>query len=75
MVVCVLDALSKLPSLGNRLVFRGGTALRQVYFPDWCHSEDLDFTAWPEMDMEQQRVGISDGVRPGLASGYLDCVA
>ena len=59
-VVCVLDALSKLPSLRNRLVFKGGTALRQVYFPDWRYSEDLDFTAWPEMDTEELRAGISE---------------
>lgn len=24
--------------------FKGGTALRKIYFPDWRYSEDLDFT-------------------------------
>ncbi|MBS3121288.1 nucleotidyl transferase AbiEii/AbiGii toxin family protein [Candidatus Woesearchaeota archaeon] len=26
-------------------IFKGGTALRKVYFPAWRYSEDLDFTA------------------------------
>ncbi|GFP27438.1 MAG: hypothetical protein DDT18_01674 [Actinobacteria bacterium] len=31
-------------SLKEGLVFKGGTALRKVYFPDYRFSEDLDFT-------------------------------
>ncbi len=49
-VVCALDTLGKIPFLRDRLVFKGGTALWQVYFADWRYSEDLDFTAWPGMD-------------------------
>ncbi len=30
--------------LRNVLVFKGGTAIRKVYFPEWRLSEDLDFT-------------------------------
>lgn len=40
----VLKALSSVSSLGKLLVFKGGTALRKVYFADWRYSEDLDFT-------------------------------
>lgn len=28
----------------ERFIFKGGTALKKVYFPDWRYSEDLDFT-------------------------------
>lgn len=35
---------SKGSGLGDMLVFKGGTAIRKVYFPEWRLSEDLDFT-------------------------------
>jgi hypothetical protein len=35
--------------LGDLLVFKGGTALRKVYFADWRYSEDLDFTVKHDM--------------------------
>ena len=41
----VLKALSQVPALKDLLIFKGGTALRKVYFPHWRYSEDLDFTA------------------------------
>jgi predicted nucleotidyltransferase component of viral defense system len=40
-----LKALSDVQGLSQLLVFKGGTALRKVYFSDWRYSEDLDFTA------------------------------
>jgi predicted nucleotidyltransferase component of viral defense system len=30
--------------LADLLIFKGGTAIRKVYFPEWRLSEDLDFT-------------------------------
>lgn len=38
--------------LKESLVFKGGTALRKVYFPDYRYSEDLDFTLLKELDQE-----------------------
>lgn len=32
------------PEAGGRLVFKGGTALRFIYLPDYRYSADLDFT-------------------------------
>ena len=32
------------PFLKENLVFKGGTVLKKVYFPDYRFSEDLDFT-------------------------------
>jgi len=39
----VLFYYSKDSSLCENLVFRGGTALKKVYFPEYRFSEDLDF--------------------------------
>lgn len=39
----VLCGLSKTEFKKN-FVFKGGTALRKIYFPEWRYSEDLDFT-------------------------------
>lgn len=37
--------------LNNQVVFKGGTALSKIYFPEiWRFSEDLDFTATDKLD-------------------------
>jgi predicted nucleotidyltransferase component of viral defense system len=51
----VLQALSLVPTFSELLVFKGGTALRKVYFPDWRYSEDLDFTVKHDMTKEELR--------------------
>lgn len=38
--------------LKKSLVFKGGTALKKVYFPDYRYSEDLDFTLSQEIANE-----------------------
>lgn len=40
----VLRGISSNDYLRNNLVFKGGTALRKIYFSDYRLSEDLDFT-------------------------------
>ena len=40
----ILFGISKNELLSNSLVFKGGTVLKKVYFPDYRYSEDLDFT-------------------------------
>ena len=32
------------------LIFKGGTAIRKIYFPEWRLSEDMDFTIMQEVD-------------------------
>lgn len=49
----VLEGLSLVPQLNELFVFKGGTALRKAYFPDWRYSEDLDFTAKRNMNQEE----------------------
>lgn len=56
----VLKALSQVASLNDLLVFKGGTALRKVYFTDWRYSEDLDFTAKHEMKEEELRQSLDE---------------
>ncbi|MHA1233399.1 MAG: nucleotidyl transferase AbiEii/AbiGii toxin family protein [Candidatus Helarchaeota archaeon] len=43
LIELVLFYFSKDSSLCENLVFRGGTALKKVYFPEYRFSEDLDF--------------------------------
>lgn len=40
----LLAAIAATPGLGDRLAFKGGTALRKCWFPAYRYSEDLDFT-------------------------------
>ena len=40
----ILAGMSRIPSLKDSLVFKGGTALRKCYFGDYRFSEDLDFS-------------------------------
>jgi len=41
----ILLAITKIPMLKNTLIFKGGTALKKIYFNDYRFSEDLDFTS------------------------------
>ncbi|MBN1920058.1 MAG: nucleotidyl transferase AbiEii/AbiGii toxin family protein [Anaerolineae bacterium] len=43
---CFLLALARTPALAEHLAFKGGTALRKIYFPTFRFSEDLDFTVF-----------------------------
>ncbi|MDI6817233.1 MAG: nucleotidyl transferase AbiEii/AbiGii toxin family protein [Actinomycetota bacterium] len=40
------------------LAFKGGTALKKIYFPDYRFSEDLDFTVLREMDPDALIAGL-----------------
>lgn len=48
----VLLAIANSP-LRNRLAFKGGTAIKKVYVPDYRFSEDLDFTLLDETSNEE----------------------
>jgi len=45
----LLNNISLIDDLATLFVFKGGTALRKIYFPDWRYSEDLDFTVIRDM--------------------------
>ncbi len=71
-----LLGLSQTPDLRRALAFKGGTALRKAYFPDYRFSEDLDFTVVEPVEEEAlqasiervcQRVEQTSGLRLRLA--------
>ena len=57
----VLKGLSQLQAWRESYVFKGGTALRKVYFPHWRYSEDLDFTVKFDIPKEELRQNL-DGL-------------
>ncbi len=44
--------------LRDLLIFKGGTAIRKIYFPEWRLSEDLDFTIMQEIAPQSLRQGF-----------------
>jgi len=55
--------------LKEALLFKGGTALRKVYFPEmWRLSHDLDFTVLADLKVEEIRSGLEQVFRAGSAN-------
>jgi len=50
----VLYGLSKI-GFKKYFIFKGGTAIRKIYFPDWRYSEDLDFTISKKFSEDELR--------------------
>ena len=48
--------------LRDLLIFKGGTAIRKVYFPEWRLSEDLDFTLLQEVDPLRFRGNLDEAL-------------
>lgn len=48
----ILDGIAHDADLQGMLVFKGGTALRKIYFKDYRYSEDLDFTPKKPLSMD-----------------------
>ncbi|KCZ72353.1 protein of unknown function (DUF1814) [Candidatus Methanoperedens nitroreducens] len=44
--------------LRDILIFKGGTAIRKVYFPEWRLSEDLDFTVMQKIAPQSLKQGF-----------------
>ena len=74
-MLCVLDALSETAPLSDTFCLKGGTALRLIYFDDWRHSVDLDFSILPSFPAQElrplvetwfARVGIMHGMEVRL---------
>lgn len=47
-ITILLAILAELP-FANRMVFKGGTAIKKMYFPEARFSEDLDFTCYEDI--------------------------
>lgn len=63
-----LAGISLKPEINNTLVFKGGTALKKLFFGDYRFSEDLDFSAVDSPTGENLRM-LSTMLRVKL-SGY-----
>ncbi|MBI5871654.1 nucleotidyl transferase AbiEii/AbiGii toxin family protein [archaeon] len=61
----VLYGLSK-TEFKKYFIFKGGTALRKIYFPDWRYSEDLDFTLSKKFSKDELR-GIINKINTFLS--------
>ena len=55
MLSWALAGLYRQPQLAQTLVFKGGTALRKCYFPDYRFSADLDFTLSTPLSLSELR--------------------
>ncbi|RKX69812.1 hypothetical protein DRP53_07085 [candidate division WOR-3 bacterium] len=51
LIELLLSYISNNRFFKNHLIFRGGTALKKIFFPDFRHSEDLDFIVKPGADL------------------------
>jgi predicted nucleotidyltransferase component of viral defense system len=60
----VLIAIAE-SDLRDHVAFKGGTALKKVYFPEYRFSEDLDFTL-PRDLPHDELVGFLAGLLPSL---------
>lgn len=58
-LLCALDGLSQTPPLAETFCLKGGTALRQLYFSDWRHSVDLDFSVLPAFEAEHLKSSLT----------------
>ena len=52
----ILAGIARQPILEASLVFKGGTALRKAYFPEYRFSEDLDFSLIPKNAPEARQI-------------------
>lgn len=51
----VLKGMANNKFLSEKIIFKGGTALRKIYYKDYRLSEDLDFTSTDEIDTTKIR--------------------
>jgi predicted nucleotidyltransferase component of viral defense system len=59
----VLWGLFQQPELARTLAFKGGTALRKMYFPAYRFSEDLDFTITAPLGKDELEAALREAVR------------
>jgi len=62
----ILNAISASP-LNEILVFKGGTALKKIYIPDYRFSEDLDFTLLAPQYTNSELLAMIESLFPWLA--------
>jgi len=58
----VLMVLSQIDLFNQNLLFKGGTALKKLYYPEWRFSEDLDFTSKSKLVPEEVKTIFQEAV-------------
>ncbi len=53
----IIESIALVPELKNNVVFKGGTALKKMYFGDYRFSQDLDFSVVAEHDYLSAHLG------------------
>jgi uncharacterized protein len=68
----LLAAVAGEPALSETLVFKGGTALKKLYFGEYRFSEDLDFTARgaPRLRELEEAIGRAAREMEGALSAH-----
>ncbi len=68
-------------SLADHVAFKGGTALKKIYFPEYRYSEDLDFTVVRAIEVAEllstldeavARIAASEGFQFDLPEGRIE---
>jgi len=58
----ILAGIAKQPELANSLIFKGGTALKKIFFGDYRFSEDLDFSVINAPKEKLLEVALNDAI-------------
>lgn len=64
----LLKSIVETNGFTGRYAFKGGTALRKLYFPDYRYSQDLDFTVLSAMSERDLRQVLEAAVQSGKQS-------
>jgi predicted nucleotidyltransferase component of viral defense system len=68
----ILAGIAKQQQLGNSLIFKGGTALKKIFFGDYRFSVDLDFSTLdaPKNQALESALQAAIGISSELLSDY-----
>ena len=68
----ILAGIAKQPELSDNLIFKGGTALKKIFFGDYRFSEDLDFSVVnaPKGNMLEKSLQNAINLSKELLSNY-----
>ncbi|MFH2101883.1 MAG: nucleotidyl transferase AbiEii/AbiGii toxin family protein [Chloroflexota bacterium] len=58
----LLAAISEIAGFGDRIVLKGGTALKKFYYPDYRFSEDLDYSTLKPGPLTDSGAGMAQAI-------------
>jgi len=69
-VTILLSTISRFPKV-SQMVFKGGTALKKIYFPETRFSEDLDFTCIKDIGQDLETL-LKKEIKNGLDINFTE---